>query len=461
MPTGIFNPKSIKVVNVAPTDPQAAIVFDAALTAIDHCPALKMRLANRSQSYFSMYTDADMANGKNKASLMFVTGGCSSTGIRGHDVIVACGDEMAFFNTSESSKSSGSEIYSALKPSIAGFQGSGKFICISSPNAKYGKFYDLFCSGMQEKESPTLVFKMYSAMMNPDVLSAEELKYERKRNRSKFLREFGAEFSETISAWIDDEEEFRTCIDPFYVPPKRGMYDTRYYAGLDIGMKNDGTALSIVHEEKGVITLDYTRVWFSGSSDVWDDDKTIYGNCDQFRSLSILDMGKIVDEIVEVNKWFPIKAGILDQHQGYGFTEQLERKGIRSFEVENFNDTKNAEVYEVAKRLWASKMLRIYDDPVLVAELLMLEAEKTGSGRERYDVRAPERKGCHDDISESFVRAVWKCYDAMRNKDGSKKTVVSGLAGGLRFTPEARRSLFHDRQTMKTTGSVFPSRRFG
>jgi len=335
-------------------------------------------------------------------------------------------DEMAFFLTN-GGKFSGEEVYGALTPSSKGFSGDGKVICISSPYAKYGKFFEMYNAGMEEKDSKTLVFQMYTAMMNPDNISSDDLKTERRRNRNKFIAEFGAEFSDAVSAWIDDPNEFMECVDVSYPKPRKGKYDTRYYAGLDLGFKNDGTALSIVHDEDGVITLDYAKVWFSGSSDIWDFDTSIYSKCDTFKHLNVLKMEDIAEEIKEINRWFPIKKGIIDQHNGYGLMEMFEKQNIKYFSLENFNDTLNSEIYEITKRLYAEKLIRLFEDPVLIPELMMLEAEKIGSGKYKCDVRAPRRKGAHDDISESFARAVWLCYQDKRSAEGQKKIVSRPL----------------------------------
>lgn len=421
---------SIKVLNVAPTTEQADVVFDAASTAISHCPTLKNRLSNQTQSYFSLFSDEDIKQGKNKASLSFITGGCSSNGLRGHDAIVVCMDEMAFF-INNGGKFSGDEVYGALTPSTLQFRGDGKTICISSPYAKYGKFYDLYRNGMEEKESTTLVFQMYTAMVNPDNIASDDLKLKRRRDRNKFLAEYCAEFSDTVSAWIDDPDEFIKCIDKSFQIPSKGKVDTRYYARLDVGMKNDGTAISIVHEENGEFLLDYSNVWFSGQSDIWDDELSIYRECDRYKHKSILSMEDIVKEIKELNKWFPIKEGILDQHQGYSIIEFLERENLKMFRLENFNDTKNSELYAVAKRLYGDGLLKLWEHPVLVPELLSLEQERKGAGVDgknesfvKIDVRAPSRKGAHDDISESYVRAVFLAYTGKRTF-GDKKTVMS------------------------------------
>jgi len=424
--------QTIVVTNVAPTDEQAGLVYDFTVTAIEHCPIMKNRLHNKTQKYFSLFTDKDLQLGKNKASLEFITGGCSSTGLRGPDAIAVSMDEMAFFLTNESSKFSGSEVYGALTPSCKGFAGDGKVICISSPHARYGKFYDLYKQGMEEKDSSTLVFQMYTAMINPDRITSDDLKTERRRNRRKFIAEFGGEFSDTVNAWVDDPNEFDAIIDKNFNIPKRGKQDIRYYGGLDLAFTNDGTAVSIVHNENGIIVLDYSNVWFSGASDVWTQDNSIYQNCSKYKHLNVLTMEDIVKEIKEIDKWFPIKKLVFDQHNGQAFLERCRQNEVMFCEMINFNDTLNSEVYETTKRLYAEKLLKIWNHPVLVPELLMLESEMTGTGGYKYDVHAPKRVGCHDDISESWSRAVWTCYND-KHKNSKAPALGSYLSRDARY----------------------------
>jgi hypothetical protein len=443
---------SIKVLNVAPTDEQAAIVYDATLTAIDHCPVLKNRISNRTQGYFNLFSDEDIRRGKNKASLSFITGGCSSDGLRGHDTIVCCFDEMGFFISNEASKFSGTEIYSALTPSVKGFAGDGKILCLSSPRAKYGKFYEQYEIGMSEKDSSTLVFQVYSAMMNPDMLTSDDLKTDRRRNRNKFASEFGGEFSENICAWIDDPDEFLECVDKDFSPPSRGKSDIRYYAGLDLGFKNDGTALCIVHDEDGIIILDYAKVWFSGASDVWTYEQSIYANCTKYKHRDRIRMEDIAEEIIRVHKRFPIVNGMMDQREGYGMLEILKQNEIGFFESVPSTTNLNSDIYDILKSLYADRLLKLYNDPVLIPELMSLESMVTQGIKYKAVVESPDRTGCHDDLSEAFARAVYLCYND--KKRSAKRQGCRPLRGMGKYYLQHRMG-----NTERTTATMM-NRRF-
>jgi len=384
----------ISILNVAPTDEQASVVFDMTQSMAMRCPYIKDRCLHPTMTYFDLQTDEDRTvHGKPRASLASISGGCSSNALRGQNAIVIIMDEMAHF-IDNNGRFSGSEVYNALEPSRLTFRRDGKVICISSPYAKFGKFYELWQDSFQNQEM-TLAFKMYSAMVNPTKCPTEILKSARKSDRTKFMCEYGGEFSDTITAWIEDEAEFKQCIVN-RTPTGRGVHDISYFFGIDLGFKNDGSAVSIVHKENNKIILDYSNVWYSGASDVWEDDKSIYQGCNKFATLDLIRMSDIVDEIKELVKWFPAKGGIFDQHNGYALAELFLKEHLQQFEMENFSDTINSEVYQLAKRLYAEKLLEIYEHPILTKEMLTLEAEKRS--RDKVIVRAPVRRGAHDDM---------------------------------------------------------------
>jgi len=419
------NPGSvISVLNVAPTDDQAAVVFEMTQTMAMRCPFIKDRVLHPTMTYFDLQTDSDQkVQGRKHASLVSLSGGCSSKGIRGQNAIVIIMDEMAHF-IDNNGRFSGSEVYNALEPSRLTFRRDGKVICISSPYAKFGKFYELWQDSFVNPQI-TLAFKMYSSMVNPTKCPTEILKASRRADRTKFMCEYGGEFSDTITAWVEDEAEFNRCV--VSVPaPSRGIHDVPYFFGIDVGFKNDGTAVAIVHKEPETskIVLDYANVWYSGSSDVWEDDKSIYRLCNKYAKLDLLRMADIVAEVKELVKWFPAKEGVFDQHNGYALAELFMAEHLSQFAMENFSDTTNSEIYQLVKRLYAEQLLVVFEHPVLHPEILTLEAEKRS--KDKTIVRAPVRRGAHDDISDAFCRAVWKCYNGFKDRPANISTGTGG-----------------------------------
>lgn len=415
----------IAILNVAPTDEQAGTVFNMIKSQALGCPYLRDRSLNQTMDYFNLQTDADKKiYGKPKASLLSIAGGCSSNALRGKNGIVVIMDEMAFFIDKANSRFSGAEVYKALTPSMTDFGEHGKVLCLSSPYGKFGRFYERYQESFEEPEY-TLMFKMYTAMANPRVPS-DILRAAYRRNKTGFMCEYGGEFSDRVTAWIESETEFRKNVSQRPMVT-RGQRETQYFIGIDLGFKNDGTALAIVHKEGSKIVLDYADVWFGGESDVWNVTDSIYHGCTKYQNKPILKMADIVEEIKDLSRWFGIKSGVFDQAGGWGFQELLTASGFKQIEMRHFSDTLNAEVYQLSKRLYGEQLLDLYDHPVLIPEMLSLEAEKKSKGK--VIVEAPNREGAHDDISDAFVRAVWMCYNASSRRASHMTTGAGGAIG--------------------------------
>ena len=416
----------IAILNVANTDDQASVVFGMTQSLAMRCPYIKDRVLHPTMTYFDLQTDADRkVQGKKLASLLSISGGCSANALRGRNAILIIMDEMAHF-IDNNGRFSGSEVYNALEPSRLTFRRDGKMICISSPYAKFGKFYELFQDSFANPEI-TLSFKMYSAMVNPTRCETEILKAARKTDRTKFMCEYGGEFSDTITAWIEDEAEFKNCIVD-YPAPNKGIYDVPYFYGIDLGFKTDGTAIVIVHKdpETSKIVLDYANVWYSSSADIWDFDDSIYKFCNKYASLELLRMSDIVSEIKDLVRWFPAKSGVFDQNNGYALAELFKAEQLAQFDMTQFTDSMNSEIYQLVKRLYAEQLLVFNNHPILVKEMLSLEAEKRS--KDKTIVRAPTRKGAHDDISDAFCRAVWSCYNGYKDRP---RNISTGSGGGM------------------------------
>jgi phage terminase large subunit-like protein len=421
-----FPPNTIiSILNVAPTDDQAGQVFDMIQNMALKCPYLRDRSLHQTMTYFDIQTDADMKlHGKPRASLVSVAGGCSSNSLRGRNAIVVIMDEMAFFIDKENSRFSGGEVYKALTPSMTDFGEHGKVLCLSSPYGKFGRFYERFQESFEEP-GYTLMFKMYTAMSNPRAPS-EILRAAYRRDRTGFMSEYGGEFSDRVTAWIESEHEFRKNVHDRPVVTK-GQREIQYFIGIDLGFKKDGAAIAIVHKEGNKIVLDYADVWFASESDVWDMQESIYHSCTKYKHKPILKMADIVKEVKELNRWFPIKSGLFDQAGGWGFQELLTVEGFKQIEMKHFTDTINNDIYQLAKRLYGEQLLDIYEHPVLVPEMLSLEAEKKAKGK--IIVEAPNRDGAHDDISDAFVRAIWTCYNASAKRPSHIATGAGGQVG--------------------------------
>jgi len=446
-PHGYYNvpaAQEIAVIGTAPTDGQAQIVFNMAKTFAQNSPIIKDRVAHPTQTYFEIQTDADVKNfGKGRdGAMQFITGGSSSNAIRGHNAIVVLIDEMAFFNEN-GGRFSIDEVYGALTPSIAKFKNpetgsmDGKVICLSSPYAHFGKFFDLYRDSFSEesqRSGKTVSYRYYTALVNPGNAPEEYLREERRKDRSKFRREFEAEFDERITAWMDSEVQFRNNIRrPYRLESgKRGV---KYFYGFDFGSTDNGGGMSIVHKEEDRYFLDFSEVFYPKNSPVWEATVcTMYKThdlCAKYRQYEVLPFFEMADFIKDLTRKFPMFQGVIDQYSGHAIYQILSSKGISNIDLRSYNESSKSRIFKLIKELYQENLLDLMDHPVLIQEMLNMESELRPGNKISVHKRSSSDESFQDDITDSYVRAVWECwrYYNVDNK-GSKKKAPAMISFG-------------------------------
>lgn len=420
--------QEIRLTAVATEGDQAEGLFKMMHSRIVNCKYLSDRLVHDAGGYFDLQTDHDINTygKKGKATIKLVSGGCSAGAQRGPDNILVAMDEMAYFQ--ENGKHSGKAVFTALEPSIAAFRsrdgksGDGKMIMLSSPGARKGIFHECYNVGWNDPDN-SLVFKLYSALINPTI-DPNYLVMRKNRDKISFSCEYGAEFSDSITAYIDDIDQFKTCIDQKVKKSRfSGEAHLHYFMGIDLGLKNDGTAITISHRENDRFHIDFSEVYFSGSSDVWKSPHSIYKDCPKdFISYEIIPLDEIYKKINYLCKWFPIKAGVLDQWAaGYSLMEKFEKGGLNQISMKSNSTGSITNMWEFFKGLYAEKLIVLPNLDPLIQELLSLECNRD---QKNYVVEAPKRDGCHDDISDSCVRSISLCFEHTQT-DYSSRVVKS------------------------------------
>ena len=468
---GFQSGAEICITSIAQSDEQASTLFGMIQTNCMKCPLIAERIVNATQNFMTIQTDEDikMFGKGGRGSIKLVSAGCSANSLRGKSNIVVIMDEAAFF-VSNGGRFSGDTVMQALRPSIASFTskaardrgisdaGEGKIILISSPYAKHGIFWDTYRQSLEADNREHIIsFKMYTAMVNTMVNSGE-LRMAKRQDKQKFMCEFGAEFSDTISNWIDDTEQFdNNCVcKDLPVNPPQGKVGVEYYYALDYAYKNDGAAIAIVHKQTdGVIVLDYADVFFSGSSDVWIKTDSIYQECKEFSCMELLGCDVFADKVKGLTKYFPIKSGWFDQFNGQGLVTIFNMIGMNQFRSIQMTNQLKTKMYQTAKMLYVDHMLKIPEHPVLVPELKSLEAERKGG---TVDIRAPKMPGYHDDISIAFVMAVFECYGAT---SGTALKITTGFGAGGSSAPGASIGSYNQFHLRRAMDHGMDSRKMG
>lgn len=352
--------------------------------------------------------------------------------------------------------SSAERVYRAIVPSIAQFSpkdpdnkhkpmtlpngelapSDGRVILISSPDAKEGFFYRQYQIAMSNSKAASnmLMIQAPTWEVNP-TLSPDYYETEYYKAPASFMTEHGAEFSDRVRGWIEDYRVLADCIIPDLRPQPRGIPRDPHFAGFDLGLTNDGSAIALTRINEGRIELVYHEIWYPKMS--WKEANphlpaplTDYAN--HLEHVERLDMSEIAEWLLQISKRFYISKGVFDQWSGIPFEQELHRRNLKQFEMRNFFVSHSSQAYQTFKMFMYNKQLALYDYPTnataedmdqskarhspLITELLELQA--TSAGKNMVTVEAPKVVGKHDDQSDALARSVMLAGEYVQQNPG-------------------------------------------
>jgi intein/homing endonuclease len=256
----------IKVTCISTSRDTASELFTKIVGHVERSEFFRKYRRKPTQQYVYLHTqrDLDKYGPKGMASLIIRVAPCSAKGLRGPGNIVVALDEMAFFFadeknagvTSNKDRDDGA-IYKAAQPSVAKFKKpdgtpDGKIICLSSPGPKSGKFFSEFERSFEDDNEDLFMMQAPTWEIDPN-LSSQFLKNSYKANPITFKSEYGAQFSDRLFGWIDDPDIVRKNVIPGLKIKDRSMVRVPHFMGVDLGLKNDGTAITIGHWTQEII----------------------------------------------------------------------------------------------------------------------------------------------------------------------------------------------------------------
>ena len=361
--------------------------------------------------------------------------------------------------------SSADKVYRAINPSIAQFSpkdpknkhkplgpSDGRAIMISSPDARDGFFYRQYQTSLGGGAAARnmLMLQAPTWEVNP-TLDKSYYEVEFNKDPKSFMTEHGAEFSDRVRGWIEDQKDLLECVKPNLKPIVRGLPRELYWAGVDFGIVNDGTAIALMHFVDGKIELAYHEVWYAKKD--WKESNPHLTNplTDYVRQLghiSRLDMSEIAEWFRALSTRFYIEKGVFDQWAGPIFEQELHKRGLKQFEMRNFSVADSSHAFHTTKMCMFGRQLSLYDYPVattvvtdstvlkhspLITELLELQA--TSGGKNITIVESPKISGKHDDMSDALIRGVMLAAEYIKLHPGILETSIRHIISPLQQTP--------------------------
>lgn len=466
---GLPNGNRIQIISVGIDKEQAGILFNNVAGHLAKCDYFHPYQANNTQSQVNFRTPYDIEkygstyreHGKftsfnGKASLRLTFKGSNGKGLRGPGNIVIILDEFAHFL--DHGPTSADEIYDAITPSAATFapkdpdrpmvptgDPESRIICISSPMGKSGKFYRLYDQAMRNDRGSKnmLAIQAPTWEINPTVpVSYLQEKYY--AGPVAFSTEFGANFNDQVSGWIEREVDLLACIDLDHRPLYQARPRVPHNLGLDLGLIGDGTYIAITHVENNQIVLDYHEGWYAGVD--WKETNphlkgqysTDYAKT--LAQLERLDFDAIGDWIRVICKRFQIRSGLFDRWNGIPLEQNLHKTGLKQIQCEHFTRDQTSKIFQAVKMMIYDERLKLYDFPIperieesggssrhapYIAELLSLRAKHLS--KNIVLVEAPKKDGAHDDFSHALARSVWLSIEQLT----SEKYATHGVGAGM------------------------------
>ena len=212
-------------------------------------------------------------------------------------------------------------------------------------------------------------------------ISLSELEREQRRGDEKYhIREYLAEFVDSVSSWIDLE-----TLDPCIARGRRERRPVRdgfYVAALDPASRHSDFAFAILHcSPDGKIFVDRVARWTGTKK-------------------APLVFGSVYSEIKSIIDDYGINSAVGDQFCSDVIRQDLLELGV-SYEICNFGPQTRAKMFTNLKHLLVQGKIELLEDPELLRQLRNLREERTDRGQ--IDVRPSG--GMKDDLAVAVALA--------------------------------------------------------
>ncbi len=287
---------------------------------------------------------------KNRVQIMIRT--CSYSAVRGYTLAAVILEEVSFWITDGVNPDY--EVLTALRPGLATIPGA-MLLAISSPYGRNGILYEAYRDNFGKDESPILIWRAATRVMNPTIgedYIEKELAKDPEAARAEWLAEFRKDLESFLPLeWIQKA----TIPDRFELPPARFTYQA--FADPSGGAQ-DAFTLSIAHREKDKIVQDLLR-----------------------RTRSPFNPQVVVKEYVDLLRQYNVREVTGDRYAGAWVSQSFEDNGIRYIASEK----SKSDLYLNFEPLLAQGKVELLDDRILFNELRMLERRTGRSGKDSVD----------------------------------------------------------------------------
>ena len=306
---------------------------------------------------------------------------CSFRTVRGYTVIAALCDEIAYWESGDSSSNPDDEILSAVRPAMVTIPGA-MMLCASNPYGKFGEMWNTFESDYGDDASSTLVWKAPTRVMHPSVpqkVVDKAFAKDPEKARSQWMAEFRLDLVKFIDPAI---VRALVVTGRYEEPPVR---ERDYVAFVD---PSGGASNSFV------LAIAYSKDAPDGASEPIG----VLACLREFHAPFAPD--SVVIEICETLRSYGLYSVVGDQYAKEWPPERFQVHGV-TYEASEL--CKN-DIYQNVLPLLMQKRVELLDNERLVDQICSLERRTARGGRDSID--HPQRRGFHDDVANAACGAL-------------------------------------------------------
>jgi hypothetical protein len=295
---------------------------------------------------------------------------------RGYTIVAALLDEIAIWETDETSAEPDVEVINAIKPGMLTVPGS-MLLCASSPHARRGALWEAYRKHFGQDSDPILVWQAPTRDMNATVPQAD-IDAHMAEDPARARAEYFAEFRTDVETFIS-----REVIDAAVVPGRHDLprMDGANYTGFTdpSGGSSDSMTLSICHVEGDAAGIKRTVT-------------------DLIREVKPpFSPDAVVAEFAALLKAYGIHAVWGDRYAGVWPRERFAVHGI-DYRIPGKSAS---DLYTELLPVLNSRRAELPDNPRLVSQLCQLERH---AGSAKDNIKHPP--GGHDDVANSVAGAI-------------------------------------------------------
>jgi hypothetical protein len=426
---GLGGGAPFNILTIANSSSQAQVLFNEIKDKVMPSKYFQSKMSNESMTSDSMHllTPADMkrnmemqAKGlpQTMGSVIIKSGHSNSDSLAGIGCYCLLLDEIGLYKQTAGA-SGGDAIYRTLTPATATYVRKkkeidkygneiersiydGKIICISSPRAKEGIFYELFSGSRSVPHRITCKLPTWKVNINQ---SLEDLRSKfSTMTDEEFMMEFGAEFSGMSGQTFFSRDVVESCFLNNLKFKDRGEVGRQYYCHLDPATSSHNYALIVVHREDFInkengkadfkIVVDHSKVWTPS------------------KNRPIISR-EIDDYIIKLNNNFLLAQVSFDQWNSAQSIDNLRKHGIPA-KLTRFTKRYKNIIYDNLYDLASSGRLKIPHEDLLKNEMLYLQRRFTPNG---YRVFA-KKDGLvkTDDSVDALAGACYACIQEKNDR---------------------------------------------